>query len=188
MVPSATSFDSLMSYLSQQEGQLPPVEAWDPAYCGEMDLVIKANGEWWHEKTPIGRKKLYKLFSTIIKKTGDEYFLVTPVEKIKIQVDWQPFVIVDFQLVEIEGVSCYEFIDNCDNKRLLTQLDQLSFSQFQQQALPIVNIRRNLYASFSRSCYYRLIEQADLVECKGGIVLQIKSNGLTFDLGKVRES
>ncbi len=188
MVQSNTSFESIMSYLSTQESKLPPIEKWDPAYCGEMDLVIKANGEWWHEQSPIGRKKLYKLFSTIIKKTGDEYFLVTPAEKIKIQVEWQPFVIIDFQTVEVEGVTCYEFVDNCDNKQLLSQAEQLAFSQYQQQSLPIINIRRNLFASFSRSCYYRLIEQADSVEQKDGMVLQIQSNGLTFELGKIQEA
>lgn len=187
MAQAKPSFDSIMSYLSKQESQLPPVEEWEPAYCGEMDLVIKANGEWWHEQTPIGRKKLYKLFSTIIKKTDDEYFLVTPVEKIKIQVEWQPFVIIDFQIVKVNGVACYEFIDNCENKRLLSKLDQLSFSSFQQQSLPIINIRRNLFASFSRSCYYRLIEQADSVELDGCITIQIQSNGHTFNLGIVRE-
>jgi uncharacterized protein len=183
MVDSSPTINSLLSHVNNSQKELPPVEQWDPPYCGEMDLIIKANGEWWHEQSPIGRKKLYRLFSTILKKTGNDYFLVTPVEKVKIQVEWQPFVIVDYQIIEIDGHSCFEFIDNCENKVILCDQAQLDYSTFENQQLPIINIRQNLFASFSRSCYYRIIEQAEPVETKGQLQVQIISNNQSFVLG-----
>jgi len=182
--------DNLLSFLNENKtagGKLPPVEDWHPENCGEMDLVIRANGEWRHEGTPIGRKKLVRLFSTVIRKDDAKFFLVTPVEKIEIQVEWQPFVIIDFEIIKREGVDLFVFVDNCDNQVMLTELDQLAYSTFEGQKLPIVKVRRNLYASFSRSCYYRLIEAAQLAEGNGKSKMVIQSNNATFVLGEFQE-
>ncbi len=188
MQSKTPSVNSILSHVGDQTKGLPPVEQWDPPYCGEMNLVIRANGEWWHENSPIGRKKLFRLFSTILKKTGDDYFLVTPVEKIKITVEWQPFTIIDFQKIEHQGNECLEFVDQCDNKIILTNPQQLKFSEFQGQQLPIINVRRNLYASFSRSCYYRLIEHAQITQQAHEQKLSVFSNGQEFLIGSVKES
>jgi len=176
---------SLLSHISANEKELPPVETWNPPYCGEMDIIIKASGDWIHNNSPIGRKKLFKLFSTILLKQNDEYFLVTPVEKVKIQVDWQPFVITDFELVEHQGLACFRFTDNCDNQVMLVEQKQLAFSQFDGLSLPVIRVRRNLFASFSRSCYYRLIEQSDIVVKDNVQQVLISSNGQLFCLGKI---
>ncbi|MEL7486721.1 MAG: DUF1285 domain-containing protein, partial [Pseudomonadota bacterium] len=95
----------LMRYAAELERAgaalaLPPVDKWDPDYCGEIDLVIKRDGVWFHEGTPIGRARLVRLFSTVLRKDGDDYFLVTPVEKLKIAVEDAPFVAV---LMRAEG-------------------------------------------------------------------------------------
>jgi hypothetical protein len=74
---------------------LPPVHLWNPPYCGEMDLRILRDGTWLHDGTPIGRAALVRLFSTILKREGDKYFLVTPVEKLGIMVEDVPFIAVD---------------------------------------------------------------------------------------------
>src|ERR1700722_169448 len=73
---------------------LPPVHLWNPAHCGEIDIVIKKNGLWFHEGTPIGREALVRLFSTVLRKDPDGIYLVTPVEKMKITVEDAPFVAV----------------------------------------------------------------------------------------------
>ena len=187
---SDSNTDNLLSFLNDNDitsGKLPPVEDWHPENCGEMDLVIRANGEWRHQGTPIGRKKLVRLFSTVLRKDDEQFVLVTPVEKITIQVEWQPFVIIDFEIIQREGVNFFVFVDNCDNQVMLTELDQLTYSNFEQQKLPIVKVRRNLYASFSRSCYYRLIEVAQLAEKDGQNKITIQSNGTTFVLGEFQE-
>ena len=179
--------DDLFSLIKDNasiDGKLPPVEDWHPENCGEMDLIIRANGEWRHQGTPIGREKLFQLFSTVLRKDDDQYFLVTPVEKIAIKVEWQPFVIVDFEIVDDEDVPVYIFTDNCKNKIILTKQDQLKYSKFDEQELPIILVRRNLYASFSRSCYYRLVEAARTVDKNGKTRVSIQSSNIEFVLGE----
>src|SRR3982751_5884734 len=73
---------------------LPPVHLWHPAHCGDIDIVIKKNGLWFHEGTPIGREALVRLFSTVLRKDPDGFHLVTPVEKMKITVEDAPFIAV----------------------------------------------------------------------------------------------
>lgn len=181
-----SSTDQLLGSLSdfsESDDKLPPIEKWNPEFCGDIDILIKANGEWWHEGSPIKRKKLYTLFSSVLLKEDNQYFLITPVEKLAIQVEWQPFVIQDFDLVKKNGKTCYLMTDNCGNKITLTHPNQLAFSQFKGLDLPIVHVRRNLFASFNRSCYYRLIDQADIVNHKDLQTAQITSAGINFPLG-----
>jgi len=80
------------------KGGLPPVHLWNPPFCGDLDIRIARDGTWFYLGTPIGRKPLVRLFSTILKREGDQYFLVTPVEKVGITVDDAPFVAVDFDV------------------------------------------------------------------------------------------
>ncbi len=76
----------------------PPVHLWDPPYCGEIDMRIAADGTWFYQKTPIGRLALVKLFASVLKREGDRYFLVTPVEKCGITVDDAPFLATQMQV------------------------------------------------------------------------------------------
>ena len=69
---------------------LPPVETWNPAHCGDIDIRIARDGTWFHQGTPIGRKELVRLFSTILRRDGDDYVLVTPAEKMRIVVEDAP--------------------------------------------------------------------------------------------------
>ena len=79
-----------------QSGRLPPVHLWNPAYCGDSLMRIAADGTWFHEGSPIGRKELVRLFSTILRREPDgRHVLVTPAEKLDIQVDDAPFVVVE---------------------------------------------------------------------------------------------
>ena len=82
----------------------PPVHLWNPPFCGDLDMRIARDGTWFYLGTPIGRAPLVKLFSSIIRKDGDDYFLVTPVEKVGIIVDDAPFLAVDFD-VKNEGLN-----------------------------------------------------------------------------------
>src|ERR1700761_9279071 len=82
--------------------KLPPVEKWHPAHCGDIDIRIARDGTWFHEGTPVGRRELVRLFSTILRKDGDDYVLVTPGEKMRIVVEDAPFIAV---LLEAEGIG-----------------------------------------------------------------------------------
>ncbi|NEU34289.1 DUF1285 domain-containing protein, partial [bacterium LRH843] len=77
---------------------LPPVHLWNPPFCGDLDIRIARDGTWFYLGTPFGRPELVRLFSTILRKDDDKYFLVTPVEKVGITVDDAPFVAVDFDV------------------------------------------------------------------------------------------
>lgn len=178
--------------------KLPPVELWNPPYCGEMDLVIKANGEWLYQGTPMTRLRMRQLFSRIIKKEGDDYFLVTPVEKVRIRVEWQPFVLVDFNQVQQNDVVYYEFVDSLGQTIRLDAAEQLVLADCPEnflseaeltpntrQKLPLITVRRNLMASLSRACYYRLVESAEMVELSDRYQVQIVSGGITFVLGEI---
>ncbi|MEL7175886.1 MAG: DUF1285 domain-containing protein, partial [Pseudomonadota bacterium] len=92
--PSAESLAASAQAASKKGA--PPVHLWNPPFCGDLDMVIKRDGTWFYQGTPIGRPGLVKLFSSIIRKDGDDYFLVTPVEKVGIIVEDAPFVAIDF--------------------------------------------------------------------------------------------
>ena len=105
----SSSLDSLSEFIKQESSDrrgrsIPPLEKWHPEREGEMDMVIKANGEWWHEGGKISRQSLVDLFATVLWREGTDenpsYFLKTPVEKIRIQVEDVPFLITEVNLIE----------------------------------------------------------------------------------------
>src|ERR687888_358838 len=94
-----TGLDALAGAVKSagQKG-LPPVHLWNPPFCGDLDMRIAADGTWFYMKTPIGRHALVKLFASVLKREGEKYFLVTPVEKVGITVDDAPFMAVELQV------------------------------------------------------------------------------------------
>src|ERR1051326_2768873 len=93
---------------------LPPVHLWNPPFCGDLDMRIGADGTWYYLKTPIGRPALVKLFASVLKREGDDYFLVTPVEKCGIQVDDAPFVAVELKVASGGAGQVLTFRTNVD--------------------------------------------------------------------------
>src|SRR3990167_6848533 len=93
--PSKPSLEGVIAAAKQAPGRgLPPVHLWNPPHCGDIDIVIKKDGLWFHEGTPIGREALVRLFSAVLRKDPDGFHLVTPVEKMKITVEDAPFIAV----------------------------------------------------------------------------------------------
>ena len=76
----------------------PPVHLWNPPFCGDLDMRIARDGTWYYLKTPIGRPALVSLFASVLKREGDKYFLVTPVEKVGIVVEDVPFLAVELRI------------------------------------------------------------------------------------------
>ena len=92
---TASGLDGVIAAAKQAPGRgLPPVHLWNPAHCGDIDIVIKKNGLWFHEGTPIGREALVRLFSTVLRKDPEGFVLVTPAEKLAITVEDAPFIAV----------------------------------------------------------------------------------------------
>lgn len=154
-------------------GKLPPVNQWHPDLSGNMDMHIHSNGDWVHEGEIIKRDKLSRLFSSILKKESEEYYLVTPVEKWRISVEDQPFVIV---LMHAEAGSI-ELITNMGETVLVGEGHGL-ISDKDHEA-PRVHVRNNLYARLNRNVFYQMAEIAN--ETEDGYF--IYSEGVKFKIG-----
>ena len=97
---NTTSLSSIFSELSKlDDDSYPPVENWNPPLCENVSMKIDRSGKWYFMNSPIGRERMVKLFSRVLRKDEDGYYLVTPVEKIKIEVEVRPFIIVDYEIL-----------------------------------------------------------------------------------------
>jgi len=139
---------------------LPPVEQWNPPFCGDIDMEIRRDGTWFYEGTPIGRPGLVKLFASILIREGEDYFLVTPVEKVGIRVLDAPFVAVDFEVSGADAAQQLRFITNLDDTTAAGPDAPLRFVRDPQtgEPAPYVRIRRNLEALIDRKSFYRLVD------------------------------
>lgn len=155
---SAPESESLLRHASQWRGAAP-VDKWDPPYCGEMDMRIAADGSWHHEGTVIQRPALVQLFSSILRREADgHYYLVTPVEKVRIQVEDCPFTAVLMDVVN-QGTDAQilRFTLNTgetveagpDNPLQVNYPDG-------EEPHPVVHVRHGLQALISRSVFYNL--------------------------------
>ncbi|MEM7711591.1 MAG: DUF1285 domain-containing protein [Pseudomonadota bacterium] len=172
----AVNTASLLS-AARNEGKrgAPPVHLWDPPYCGEIDIVIRRDGTWIHEGTPIGRPGLVKLFASILKKEGDQHFLVTPVEKVGLRVEDAPFVAVDFAAAD--GAITFEtnvgdHVTAGPDHHIRVDLAANG------EPSPYVEVRRGLEALIDRKSFYRLVEIGEEAEGMFGL----RSGGRFFPL------
>ncbi|MFC2970425.1 DUF1285 domain-containing protein [Acidimangrovimonas pyrenivorans] len=138
----------------------PPVHLWNPPYCGDLDMRIARDGTWFYLGTPIGRHGLVKLFSSIIRKDGEDYFLVTPVEKVGIMVDDAPFVAVDFEAEGAGRDQRLSFVTNVEDRVTADAEHPIRVARDPEtgEPSPYVLIRANLEALIDRKSFYRLIE------------------------------
>jgi uncharacterized protein len=152
----------------------PPVHLWNPPFCGDIDMRIARDGTWFYLGTPIGRKEMVRLFSGIIRKDGEDYFLVTPVEKVGIRVDDAPFVAVDVERTE-GGVA---FVTNVGDRVVAGEAHPLRVVRDATtgEPSPYVLVRRNLEALIDRKSFYRLVEMGAVRDGWFGI----ESGGVFF--------
>ncbi|MFN3879387.1 MAG: DUF1285 domain-containing protein [Brevundimonas sp.] len=158
---------------------LPPVHLWHPEHCGEIDIVIRADGVWMHEGSPIGRKELVRLFSTVLRKDPDGYHLVTPVEKLKIQVEDLPFRAVAMTRDGDDLVFTTDVGDEVrasEGDSIVVETDPTT-----GEPAPRVHVRRDLWARIARPVFYELVEMAEEVDGR----LVVRSGGQAFSLGAV---
>lgn len=161
-------------------GRAPaPVHLWNPENCGDMDLVIRADGVWMHEGSPISRPELVRLFATVLRKDPDGYYLVTPVEKLKITVEDVPFraVRVDRRGEDlIFQTDMGERVAAGPEHPLRVRTDAET-----SEPAPYVHVRGDLEARIERPVFYELVEMAELREGR----MTIRSGGRDFSLGAV---
>lgn len=160
---------------------LPPVEKWNPPDCGDIGMRIAADGLWFYLGTPIGRPALVRLFSTVLRRDGDDYFLVTPVEKCRIQVDDAPFLAVEMA-VEGEGAArVLHFRTNVDDHVTCDAAHPLRFETTAADGLtPYILVRRNLWAKLTRALTYDLLDLGEEAQIEGVAMLAVRSGGEMF--------
>lgn len=171
-----------LEQLSKQldkNNQHPPVEQWDPAFCGDMDITIKADGKWHYMGTAISRMPLVKLFASVLTKAGGEYFLVTPVEKVRIKVEDAAFVVTQWR----QEADAIVFTTNVGDEFVLSEGNPLALPIDGQPAALYLNVHRGLQARFHRNVYYQLAEIAKLVQIDGASHFVVCSGGVNFALG-----
>jgi hypothetical protein len=164
---------------------LPPVHLWNPAHCGEIDIVIRKDGSWRHEGAPIAREALVRLFSTVLRKDPDGYFLVTPVEKMKITVEDAPFVAVRVDRAKTEdGRDALKFLTNVGDEVEAGPDNAIRVAMSPDgQPRPYLHVRRGLEALISRPVFYELVEMAEERAGPSGPALGVASNGAWFPIG-----
>lgn len=159
------------------ERGVPPVHLWNPPNCGAIDIRIRRDGVWLHEGAPIRRPELVRLFSTVLRKDPDGYCLVTPVEKLLIQVEDLPFRAVG---METEGdvlrftTDAGDTVDAGPEHLLVVETDDET-----GEPSPRLHVRGDLWARIARPVFYELVEMASVED--GSVV--VRSGSAAFVLG-----
>jgi hypothetical protein len=162
----------------------PPVHLWNPPFCGDLDMRIARDGTWFYLGTPIGRPALVRLFSSILKREGERFYLVTPVEKVGITVDDAPFVAVDFE-AEGKGIAQVLVFTTQVGDSVTAGAEhpiRVERDPATGEPSPYVMVRRGLEALIDRKSFYRLAEIGCEVEVEGVLQFGIWSGGVFFPL------
>ena len=172
--------DELRGQLPKARAGSPPLHLWQPEYSGDIDIVIHRDGHWSHEGSPIRRESLVRLFASILRREADgNYYLVTPVEKWRIQVEALPLLIVDFDLVsETPGGQQLQVVTNTGERYPVGRDYPLIFPDAGDPGIPAVALDHGITAQFNRATWYRLVAES---QERGG-VSGILSDDLFFPL------
>ena len=179
----AAGLAAMISRAAVSARGLPPVERWNPPFCGNIDMEIRADGTWFYMGTPIGREPLVRLFSTVLRKDDDgRTYLVTPVEKVGIRVVDAPFLAVEMNRSESDGVPTLTFRTNVGDIVAAGPEHALRFEIAGENAelKPYLHVRGRLEALVSRALMYDLVELGEIVEIDGVAMFSIASGGVWF--------
>ena len=183
MAPQASiaGLDGVTAAARQAPGRgLPPVHLWRPEHCGRIDIVIRKDGTWLHEGSPIAREALVRLFSTVLRKDEDGICLVTPVEKLTITVEDAPFVAVRVDRVG----DALSFVTNVGDAVEAGPDHAIRVeASADGTPRPYLHVRGGLEALIARPVFYELVSMAEQRETPGGPTLGVTSNGAWFPLG-----
>jgi uncharacterized protein len=165
----------------QSARKLPPVQQWQPERTGVIDIRIAADGTWYHEGAPFTRSALVNLFATVLRKDVDGYYLVTPAEKLKIDVEDAPFVAVDMEAKGRGTNAELLFTTNVGDHVVADAQHGLAVEERNGQPRPYLHVRDGLRALINRAVFYRLVERAAVEDSE----LVVYSRGARFPLGRV---
>ena len=167
----------------------PPVHLWNPPFCGDLDIRIAADGTWFYLKTPIGRPALVRLFSSVLRREGEKYFLVTPVEKIGITVDDAPFTAVEMRQEGEGSARVLAFRTNVDEWVSVGPGHALRFEPEPDTGglKPYLHVRRDLWALVTRALFYDLVELGEERDVDGRRMFGVASGDAFFAMVPAEE-
>lgn len=162
----------------------PPVHLWNPPWCGEIDIRIARDGTWFHEGSPIGREAMVKLFASILRIDDGRHVLVTPVEKVGIQVEDAPLLAVDFRVEGTGDARRITFVTNVGDEAELGDAHPLRvvIDPVSQEPAIYVDIRRGLEARIDRKSYYRLVDLGEEATVEGMAWFGLRAGGRFWPL------
>jgi hypothetical protein len=178
--------DTIAAGLPRENRGPPPVELWNPPFCGDIDMRIAADGTWFYQKSPIGRLALVKLFASVLKREGDKHFLVTPVEKVGIEVEDAPFLAVEMKASRADTGQVLEFRTNVDDWVTAGPGHALRFElQSETGGLkPYLHVRRDLWAKVTRALFYELVALGEERDVDGKPMFGVASRGEFFAMAE----
>lgn len=189
-IQTATDAAGLAALISRAADQkaggkpsLPPVDKWNPPFCGDLDMEIRADGTWFYMGTPIGRQPLVRLFSTVLRKDEDgKTYLVTPVEKVGIRVEDAPFLAVEMSRSIRDGKQVLTFRTNVGDVVEASAEHPIRFGieGENSELKPYLLVRGRLEALVSRPVMYDLVELGETVDIDGVPMFAIRSAGEVF--------
>ncbi len=182
---STGGFDAIVSAAKREAVKgPPPVHLWNPPFCGDIDMRIARDGTWYYLKTPIGRPALVKLFASVLKREGDKYFLVTPVEKVGIVVEDAPFLAVEMRSEDRSEGRILNFRTNvddwveCDSEHTLRFVTEAQTGGLK----PYLHVRRELWAKLTRPLFYDLVALGEERDVEGQRMFGVASKGTFFTM------
>ena len=166
---------------------LPPVHLWSPEFCGDIDIRIARDGTWFYMDSPIGRQRLVRLFSTVLRKETDgEHYLVTPAEKLRIEVEDAPFIIVELEETGSGKDQNLYFRTRTDDVILANSEHHIFVKTTDDgQPAPYIEVRNGLMGLIARSVYYQLVELGVERNTDDRTVFGVWSSGEFFELGQL---
>lgn len=187
MPADASGLAAMISRAAEQkDGKnrgLPPVDKWNPPFCGDLDMEIRADGTWFYMGTPIGRAPLVRLFSTVLRKDEDgRTYLVTPVEKVGIRVVDAPFLAVEMQVTEVDGRQVLTFRTNVGDVLEAGADHPIRFEIKGEgrELKPYLHVRGRLEALVTRAVMYDLVELGETIDIDGVPMFSIRSGSNAF--------
>lgn len=180
-------FKSLQNMQDDYEESLPPVDKWNPDLNGDLDMRIDREGQWFYQGGKLNRPAMVKMFSSILKREGDDYFLLTPVEKWRITVDVAPFVMLSLRREEENGVQGIVLTSNVGNEVLIGPDNPFWIEEgIESTPLPMMMVRNNLPGLLSRNVFYELVSLCNPVtDADGKEQWVFESAGETYAIGSI---
>ena len=179
---------SRLKELVEQIGKekLPPVHLWKPEQLGEIDIHIDAQGFWFHEGDPIARTELVQLFASILWHENDQHYLVTPVEKLAIEVADSPYLIHQMEHIDEQGQEAWVAVTNTHEQIIIGVNHPVELRSYQGQWVPYINVRYDLWARVNRSIYYQWVSAAmEALESDSPVnTLSLVSQGYAFEVAR----